>query len=159
MNAHNETSGPVLCPSMLPSAANTSFKDTSFFIQNASLPSPDKVRLAAGSRSDPDGPDPVAFPSLNLIVKYGASITIAEGQCLWAIRHLLPTVPVPEVYGWCRDRNETFLYMQLIEGITLADAWPDLDIEARYEVCEELRVIFEDLRQLKQPPNSQFIGK
>jgi hypothetical protein len=45
---------------------------------------------------------PVQFESLNLLVKYGKEITIAEGQCLWALCHFLPSqVPVPEVYvGW-----------------------------------------------------------
>jgi hypothetical protein len=159
MNTHNETSGPVLHPSMLPSTADKYFRDTSFFIQNASLPSPDEVRIAAGPPSGLHRPGPVVFPPLNLIVKYGASITIAEGQCLWAIRHLLPSVPVPEAYGWCRDQNETFIYMQLIEGITLENAWPDLDTEGRYQVCQQLEMIFRDLRQLKQTPNSPFIGK
>lgn len=159
MTTHNETPAHVLDPSMLPSTDDTYFKDTAFFIQNKTLPSPEEVRLALKPPSNLRQSVTVQFPAMKLIVKFGVSITPAEGQCLWAIRHLLPSVPVPEVYGWCRNGSETFIYMQLIEGITLADAWPDLDTEDRFNVCQQLQVVLQDLRQLKQPPHSQFIGK
>jgi hypothetical protein len=133
MAERNTNQGPYLLPSMLPSAEETYFKDTAFFAQgNESLPSPADVRQAAGPKTNMNRPVPVAFPSLNLVVKYGATITVTEGQCLWAIRHLLPTVPVPEVYGWCREQGDTFIYMQLVEGTTLEQGWPDLDIEDRW---------------------------
>lgn len=54
---------------------------------------------------------------------------------MWTIRHLLPNVPVPEVYGWCQDQGETFIYMQLVDGITLEDAWPDMVVEEKHEIC------------------------
>lgn len=53
---------------------------------------------------------------------------------MWTIRHLLPNVPVPEVYGWCRDQGETFSHMQLVDGITLEDAWPDMVVEEKYDL-------------------------
>jgi hypothetical protein len=69
-------------------------------------------------------------------------------------------VPVPEVYGWCRDQGEAFIHLQLVEGITLEKAWPDLDIEEKYEICQQLQQNFEALRELKQDPSaSSFIGK
>jgi aminoglycoside phosphotransferase (APT) family kinase protein len=67
-------------------------------------------------------------------------------------------VPVPEVYGWCREQGETFIYMQLVEGITLEQAWPNFDIEDKYEICQQLQRILENLRLLKQDPSSPFIG-
>lgn len=136
------------------------FKDTAFFTTgNVSLPTPADVRRAAGPKATWRRPLPVMFPALNLIVKYGTDITVAEGQCMWALRHLLPSVPVPEVYGWCREQGQTFIYMQLVEGTTLEEVWPNLDTEDRYEVCRQLQRIFEDLRQLKQDPDyPQFIG-
>ena len=50
---------------------------------------------------------------MGLIVKFGRPIyvNIAECQCLWALRRHLPSVPVPEVYGWTHDRRlELYLY-------------------------------------------------
>ena len=68
-------------------------------------------------------------------------------------------MPVPEVYGWCQDNGETFIYMELIEGITLEQSWPELDVEGRLHVCTQLHHILENLRQLKQYPTDPFIGK
>lgn len=104
-------------------------------------------------------PRPVLFRSLNLVVKYGLAINIAEAQCLWAVRNLVPSLPVPELYGWRQDNGQTFIYMQLIDGITLEEGWPDLDIEEKNNICIELRHILGDLRQLRQDPIAPFIGK
>jgi aminoglycoside phosphotransferase len=124
------------------------------------LPSPAEIRQAAGDQHAIRRPPPARFPALKLIVKYGSSsaVTIAEGQCLWAIRRLIPTVPVPEVYGWCHDEGQTFIYMELIEGSTLEEAWPDMDIEDRYSICSQLNSVLEDLRSLRQDPAHPFIG-
>jgi len=97
-----------------------------------------------------NSPNPVVFSALNLIVKHGPKITVTEGQCLGAIQRLLPSVPVPEVYGWCREQGETFLYMQLVEGITLEQARPNFDIEDKYESCQQLQGILENLRLLNK---------
>jgi hypothetical protein len=74
-------------------------------------------------------------------------------------RKLIPNVPVPEVYSWCRDRDQTFIYMQLIDGITLEDAWLELVIEEKYEICVQLHSILGELRQLRQDSTNPFTGK
>jgi len=159
MAPHNANQGPHLLSSMLPSSKDTYFKDTAFFAcGNVSLPTPADVRQAAGPKSTLNRPIPVVFSALKLVVKFGPAITVTEGQCLWALRHLLPSVPVPEVYGWCREQGGTFIYMQLVEGITLEQTWPNFDIEDKYEICQQLRRILEDLPQLKQDPSSPFIS-
>lgn len=151
---------PYLVPSLLPSADNISFRDSSFFVrEDAQLPTPAEVRRAAGTNYRAGRPPPVLFPSLNLLVKYGSAITVAEEQCLWAIGRFVPDVPVPEVYGWCRDNSETFIYMQLVGGITLEQSWPDLSVEERLDICKQLRHIVGNLRQLRQDPADQFIGE
>jgi len=134
--------------------------DSSFFVrEDPQLPTPTEVRQAAGTNYRGGRPPPVIFQSLNLLVKYGSAITIAEGQCLWAIRRLAPAVPVPEVYGWRRDKCETFIYMQMVEGITLEECWPDLTVENRLGICKQLHYIVDSLRQLRQDPTDQFIGE
>ncbi|RDL39282.1 Uncharacterized protein BP5553_03622 [Venustampulla echinocandica] len=161
MTETKSKTGSYMLPSSLPSATNISFPETTFFKSgNKHLPSPADVRLAAAAyQTKPlNRPTPVAFPALNLIVKYGPTITISEGQCLWAITRFCPNVPVPEVFGWCQDDGETFIYMQRIAGATLQQEWPGLDFEEKYGVCVQLYHIINELRQLQQDPATQFIG-
>ena len=95
---------PYLLPSILPQADNISFTDSSFFARHDSqLPTPEEVRRAAGANFRIGRPPPVRFQSLNLLVKYGSAINIAEGQCLWAVSRYASGVPVPEIYGWRPD--------------------------------------------------------
>ena len=69
----------------LPNAENIIFEDTLFFRRaNAQLPAPSKVRLDVvrqkdDSRNYSSRPPPVSYQDLNLFVKYGREITLAEG--------------------------------------------------------------------------------
>lgn len=97
---------------------------------------------------------------MGLFVKWGSEIRVAEGQTLYAIRQYLDnTIPFPEIYGWRADRGEVFLYMEVISGQSLEQAWPDTKEDDRRRDCRELRVIFDQVRQLKQAPSDMFIGK
>lgn len=140
---------------MLPSEISVVFKESTYFLRNGpetSLPLPTEVR----SRQHYG---PVQFASLNLLVKYGKEITIAEGRCLWALRRSLPSqVPVPEVYGWCEDNGETFIYMELIKGVTLEDGWESLSQQEREILCGQRQVMLLALPNLKQDPKYQFLG-
>jgi hypothetical protein len=151
---------PTLSIKMLPSGPSVIFKESTYFSHNgpgASLPSPAEVR----ARQRPLQYGPVRFDSLGLIVKYGKEITIAEGQCLWYLRWAFPLsqVPVPEVYGWCEDEGEVFIYMELVKGVTLEERWEALVEEERGSVCGQLRDIVLALRSLKQDPDDKFLGK
>lgn len=149
-----------LDPSALPQGSDVLFETSSFFAMgNKKLPSPKEIRRLAGSRYYRGRPPPVKIPSLNLLVKYGSAITMAEGQCLWAIAQFLPEVPIPEIYGWKTDDGETFIYMQLVEGVILESLWPDLDVEEKVEFCLHLRRIVAKIRSLKQDPKDIFIGR
>jgi aminoglycoside phosphotransferase (APT) family kinase protein len=97
---------------------------------------------------------------MKLVVKYGPSLSIAEGQCLWAIQKSIgQEVPVPEVYDWCRHRNDVFIYMQLVEGQTLEDAWDTLAENDRTQIHQQLRHILTSLRSLRQASHESFLGK
>jgi hypothetical protein len=67
-------------------------------------------------------------------------------------------VPTPELFGWCRDGDETFIYMELLRADTLKDWWPSLAVAARREACEQLRGFIEAWRQLRQETNPYYIG-
>jgi hypothetical protein len=150
---------PVLHLSALPSKESVVFESSSFFVHNAALPTPDEVRHAATHRVDPWKWFVVRFPFLRLIVKYGRQITIAEGQCLWAMRTLLGnTVPVPEVYGWYRDGDSTFLYMELIDAPTLKERWNTLLTSEKEEIGKQFGQMVENIRRLELPPSLSFVG-
>jgi hypothetical protein len=143
---------------------NVVFHGSLYFKKNKSLPSPAEVRETAARSTDyrvsnPRRSPPVFFSQLGLVVKYGTEITLAEGQCLLYIRRgLCPEVPVPEIYGWCRDGDQVFLYMELIEGITLEKSWETLTEDDRIFVCRQLRSMIGAWRGLKQDYSPQFIG-
>ncbi len=156
----------MISPNNLPNAANAIFEESSFFKRfDARLPSPADVRLQAarrkGSPRTPSSrPWPVQYLYLNLLVKYGSEITIAEGQCLWFLYHYLGRdVPVPELYGWRQDGGETFLFMELIHGDTLEQRWDSLTGNERTSVCNQLRHMTASWRRLRQHSSPQFVGK
>ena len=159
--------GPVkISPADLPNAEDIVFKDSSFFkTTNAKLPIPAQVRADAAqwndlSQTSSSRPPPVYYRNSNLLVKYGSQITLAEGQCLWLMRHFLAQdVPVPEIYGWSKDGDETFLYMELIEGDTLEYRWDSLTQEERTAICAQLRRMTSAWRGLRQGPRAVFVGK
>lgn len=129
------------------------------------LPSTETVRETARQSgiAHPENqgrPPPVKFPSLGLIVKYGCEVSLAEARCLVLVRKHLPTVPVPEVYGWRKDGKQSFIYMELIGGRTLQESWEELDDEDRVAICQELRTMVKAWRGLSRDVcgNAPFIG-
>ena len=105
-------------------------------------------------------PAPAAFEEMSLFVKWGSSVRITEGQTLYAIRNSCGTaVPVPEIYGWRVDGDETFLYMEAMSGTTMEEAWPEMKEDDRRRICSELRAILHNVHQLKQDPADKFIGE
>ena len=157
----SDNAGRSISVKVLPSDSSVVFKESTYFSENgpnSSLPSPAIVRATQKARHLSRSMT-VRFEDLKLVVKYGNKITIAEALCLWAIRRFLPDqVPVPEVYGWCEDGGEFFIYMELIQGETLEKKWESLSKPERIDVCGQLRVMLSELRSLKQDPENQFLG-
>lgn len=139
------------------------FLESSFFHNsrsNRSLPTPAEVRALSKAHHTHPKPPPVKFEELGLLVKFGSRVTAAEAQCLWMIRkEFQDEVPVPDVYGWRIDGNETFIYMELIRGDTLRDRWDSLSVSDKTDVCHRLRQVTTSLRRLDQDPDHPIIGK
>ncbi|KAF2122620.1 kinase-like domain-containing protein [Lophiotrema nucula] len=165
----------VITPADVPKAANFDVRTSSFFQHHDQLPSPEEVRSRARAqylasthwgwktRDVSQGynarPVPAVFEDMSLFVKWGSAVKITEAQTLYAIRNSCgDSVPVPEIYGWRIEGDETFLYMEAISGETLEDAWPGMKEDDRLRVCNELRIILHHLRKLKQNPRDKFIG-
>ncbi|KAF1968064.1 kinase-like protein [Bimuria novae-zelandiae CBS 107.79] len=145
--------------SFLSSRPPAIFKHSDYFDRARPFPSPAEVRANPILR-DIIGSCTTKFESLNLVVKYGEKVTASEGLCLQAMQQLLPDqVPVPEVYGWCEDGGECFIYMELIKGVTLESQWESLSDGAKKKVCKQLRTILDSLRKLEQDPDDRFLGR
>lgn len=161
---------PTISAQELPPAEFATFHESSFFSRNgpgAELPSPADVR-ARGATQDSQwryntfASRPVRYEELGLIVKLGSAyrVTVAEAQCLWALRRALPGVPVPEIYGWRHDEGQVFIYMELVpHSVTLEQRWDTLDRAARRDICEQLRLLVQELRTLRHAPGEPlFLG-
>ncbi|KAI9654008.1 MAG: hypothetical protein M1829_001103 [Trizodia sp. TS-e1964] len=146
---------------------NVVFHDSSFFNQpNAplSLPSPAEVREIASRSTNPNAtirtrPPPVVFANIGLLVKYGFEVAVEEAQFLLFVRSKLSdVVRVPEVYGWCKNDRQVFIYMELIDGVTLEKSWEALDEGERIAICQELRSMTDAWRSLEQQSMPPYIG-
>ena len=144
------------------SKAEMDFYDTSFFQRSwpllPQLPSPAEIL-----QQYPDqGRGVIKFEHLNLIVKVGHSsyLRLEEAQTMIAIRRAFANhgIPVPEVFGWRRYRDRTFIYMSLIHGETLRGAWPTLTETDKKAVCRDLTKIITALRRVNQRSSDRFIG-
>ncbi|EXL92869.1 kinase-like domain-containing protein [Fusarium oxysporum II5] len=160
-----QSSPPTIFVDSLPKGSSVTFKDSTFFTHNgpgATFPSADQVRVKSEAGDHVlDRKNTVIFESLGLVVKFGKEprVTVVEGQCLWWLRRHLPSVPVPEMYGWTEDGGEVFLYMQLVEGVTLENIWEFLNKEDKTGICDQLRDMVVDLRQVKRNSNDEFLGQ
>ncbi|KAI2470456.1 kinase-like domain-containing protein [Annulohypoxylon bovei var. microspora] len=133
------------------------------------LPTPEQVRAGGRDPADPDTcsvtrPPPVEMPSLALLVKYGSQVSAAEAERLVLVRKHLPAVPVPEVYGWCEDGEQTFAYTELVEGRALEGSWDRLTEDERVSIRLELRGTADAWRGLPQKlfsdvPFTGHVGK
>jgi hypothetical protein len=133
--------------------------------QASTLPTPAEVRAINEESGNIRGTrfnraPPVKFPSLGLIVKYGADTTVTEAKTQNMVyRQLNGKVPVPEVFGWTEDDGQVFIYMALIRGETLEQRWSALNNEEREAVCKELNSMVKTWRSLKQPDQVLYVGK
>jgi hypothetical protein len=156
---------PLIDISSLPdiSIEHMDFHDTSFFQSNGpslpQLPTPEIILQQHPDLSD----GIVKFEHLNLVVKVGYSdyLRLEEAQTMRALRQAFPDneVPVPEVFGWRTSGDQVFIYMSLIHGKTLREAWPSLTDVDKKSICDELRQIVFALRRITQGSSDRFIGK
>ena len=126
---------PTISLASLPSEATVVFQHSSFFSRNNGHPLPtlSEVLAASAVQNSPEdhkkaNPPPVFFESLGLAVKLGRdeTVSISEGQCLWALGRLLPEVPVPEIYGWSTEDGYVLLYLEMVKGVTFKKRWPSM---------------------------------
>lgn len=134
------------------------FRESSFFKEPGKcLPTPAQVKALSSDVHISPQPQPVIFNDSKLFVKFGPDVTIAEARCLWMIKRAFSdAVSVTEVFGWRVDEeNNIFIYVELIEGMTLHDRWSDLNGLDKKFLCDQLSQIINNLCSLEQDPSDQ----
>ncbi|PNY21222.1 Uncharacterized protein TCAP_07279 [Tolypocladium capitatum] len=162
--AAKDTQRPCIDIFSLPDVleAEIDFYDTSFF-QSSAAPSPQLPTPSSILAQWPKlGSGVVKFEHLHLAVKFGDStyVRLEEAQTMRAIRQAFPhnDVPVPEVFGWRKHGDQNFIYMGLIRGPTLRQAWGSLTEAEKKSICGELSRIVEALRRITPDSPTRFIG-
>ncbi|UZP36726.1 hypothetical protein NXS19_004542 [Fusarium pseudograminearum] len=153
--------------SSLPFSPNVIFHESSFFSRNQGKLLPTLSEILTESihqhrhsyHGDSD-PPPVVLESLGLLVKFSQRrVHIAEGQCLWALKHFLPEVPAPEIYGWTIKGDYVILYMELVKAVSVEQRWPFMTDDEKTVLWKAFRTMFDNLRKLSQEPNDHFIRR
>ena len=135
------------------------FHESTYFTsrQHSKLPSPTEVRALGGVKRG--RAFVTAIESLNVFVKWGPEVQLMEALTMRAIRETIGSkVPIPEIFGWRRDQNDIFIYMQLIRGSNLEERWNTLDENAKVSITGHLREIMAALRSVKQGSQGPLIG-
>ncbi|KAK6508999.1 hypothetical protein TWF481_003765 [Arthrobotrys musiformis] len=152
----------LLRPSDFPAAENVDFLETAFFRADKSrkLPTPSEVR----SRAPDSGtyrPFLIWFTEngMNLVVKWGDYITIAEGQVYWMLKKKLKEeIPTPEIYGWRTQGGQVFLYLECTDGLQLEEVYGQLDHSDKMELAGQIKKFKAALGRLYQDPQERFLG-
>ena len=157
--APNAPCGPRIGVSALPdiSKDEMDFLDSSFFQSGESpkpqLPPPASIVEKYGSRG---GALIVRIEEQNMIIKidHKSYLRLEEAQAMCAIRKAFPNgeIPVPEVFGWRRHDDHVFLYMSIIHGKTLRQAWPLLTVDDKRSIHEDLARITDSLKRIVPYP-------
>ena len=104
----------------------------------------------------------IKYEELSLFVKYGGhtQLRIEGAVAMHAIRQTFSKedLPVPELFGWRTYDGKSFIYMELVSGTTLEEAWPDLTLDEKTSIEEEMKRIVAKLRSIKQPEGRVHIG-
>lgn len=127
------------------------FLESSFFqTPGRELPSPPDVNKLLS--------DTVVIPEMKLLIKCGPHVTIDEAITMWAVRKCLGhQIPVPELFGWRTSGDTVFIYMELIAGVTVHEAWGTMTLSDKESLSDQLHQMLSALRQLKQ--EDDFVGE
>ncbi|KAG8163100.1 hypothetical protein KVR01_007578 [Diaporthe batatas] len=138
------------------------FRDTSFFKPaNSTLPSPADV-LQHYEKGPKNAYGIAIFRELGLVVKFGqpCDCHLDNALTMRALWQAFPDreIPVPEVFGWASENDKNFIYMSLVPGRTLYEAWPSLSPSEKESICKELGSMQGCLRRLTPESEEVFIG-
>ncbi|EER37562.1 phosphotransferase enzyme family protein [Histoplasma capsulatum H143] len=101
--------------------------------------------------------DKIVAVNDKVVIKFGGSVSVWEGQALIYLEKHVPQVSAPRLYAMYQESNQVFLVMQRIPGVRLDSIWPSLTPSEKDDIVAKLRQMFDTMRQAECPwPN--FFG-
>ncbi|OAK95088.1 kinase-like protein [Phaeosphaeriaceae sp. SRC1lsM3a] len=94
------------------------------------------------------GPRIILFPDTKQILKIGYGITRSEAEAMLLVASQT-SVPVARVDQVGERGDSGYILMSQLEGEPLADVWPNLSLEAKYSLIQELRGYIQEWRTLR----------
>ena len=88
----------------------------------------------------------------HFVVKYGARVSLEEGQTMLYVRRKLG-IPAPHVYALFENpyTKKNYIIMEYIPGATLENLWPTLSDGLKRGVCEKIRRLLKTMRGIPSP--------
>lgn len=141
-------------------------ESSTFFQRNpgVELPRPQDIRIAHQLQTGqqdlhPEAPHIVRYPEYSLCVKYSRRVKQLEAQALYIVTRYLTDFPAPEIYGWRKDGDDVFLFIELIDGQNLSDAWDSLSECEKTDVWIAIKDrVLSPLATLRQISTRECIG-
>jgi hypothetical protein len=120
------------------------------------IPSTEEIRACTNVMYERHLASIVAL-SDQVVAKFGGAVNEWEGQALIYLERYVPHVPAPRLHAMYYDSAQLFLVMQRMPGDRLDRLWPSLTDGEKTCITEQLRCIFDCLRQA-ECPEPQFFG-
>ncbi|OJD11963.1 hypothetical protein AJ78_07364 [Emergomyces pasteurianus Ep9510] len=122
------------------------------------LPTTDEIRACTNILWERQSIKVVAAND-EIVVKFGGSIHVWEGQALIYLERYVPKVSAPRLYAMYREVDEqVFLIMQRAPGLSLDKVWPSLTESEKDDIIAKLRQNFDAMRQAECPWPEFFGG-
>lgn len=121
------------------------------------LPTTEEIRACTNVLWEPRAYKVVAVND-EIVVKFGTSINVWEGQALIYLERYVPEVAAPRLYAMYHDSRELFLVMQRAPGVQLNSIWPSLKESEKDDIVAKLRRTFDAMRHAECPWPGEFFG-
>ena len=122
-----------------------------------SLPTADGIRACPNVLLERFSAKVVAVND-EIVVKFGTSIEVSEGQALIYLERHDPGVSAPRLYAMYEDSKQLFLVMQRAPGVQLTTLWPSLTEPEKDSIISNLSGIFDAMRDAQCPWPGLFAG-
>jgi hypothetical protein len=94
----------------------------------------------------------------DLVVKFGTSVKVREGQTLIYLERHVPDVPAPRLLAMYYDWGDLFLVMSRVPGKQLGSLWSDLLDAEKDAITKKLCTVFDAMRRAECPWPDYFGG-
>jgi hypothetical protein len=132
------------------------FKNDTLPPSTLTLPTADEIRACPNVLWERRTAKVVAVND-EIVVKFGTSIEVCEGQALIYLERHVPGVSAPRLYAMYIDSRQLFLIMQCAPGVQLSTLWPSLTESEKDSIVSKLSEMFNAMRNAQCPwPN--FFG-